>query len=291
MIKCPVCGQRISSMAMTCPHCGVAIKGHLRECPECGEWMLDSQKECPECGAAVGDVSRSNIAARGSVDNAAGGAGPEVNPSEEQERAPKPTHHLAWVIVILILLIGGGGGWAFIQYQQKRIEDEEYEKEMAERKAQQEAENAEVLRIAQQDSLDWQKALAENSTVAIERYISEHPEGIFIDQASELRNRLARAEVTENDKSVIRTMIESELTRKAADRKASLDKDVLGVHYSLGSSMKVDKIEASGGAIQYNVECQCTETLTRSDPTKEGSRTFMLHALLDADKKVVEINI
>lgn len=284
MIKCPECGQRISSMAMTCPHCGVAIKGHLHECPECGEWCLDSQKECPECGAELKNKASKteDTESQDVVTESSAQSTPTPEPENKQ-------HYLGWVIFILIVLIAFGGGWGYVQYQIKLKNDAEQADSL--NRMRDEMENAEVLRIQQQDTLDWQKALEENTVTSIERYMSEHPEGAYIEQASELKNKLVKAEVTDEDKSIIRTVIESELSKKASAKKSDVDKDVIGVHYSLGSNMKVTKVQASDGSFQFNIECSCTETLTRSDPTKEGSRTFVLRALLDADKNILEINI
>ena len=40
VIKCPECGQEVSTKADVCPHCGVAIKGNLKRCPKCNTIML-----------------------------------------------------------------------------------------------------------------------------------------------------------------------------------------------------------------------------------------------------------
>ena len=51
VIKCPECGQEVSTKADVCPHCGVAIKGNLKRCPKCNTIMLKEEEECPQCHA------------------------------------------------------------------------------------------------------------------------------------------------------------------------------------------------------------------------------------------------
>ena len=50
MIKCPECGQPVSTNAGTCPHCGIAVSGHLVKCPQCGAYNLDHLDRCVGCG-------------------------------------------------------------------------------------------------------------------------------------------------------------------------------------------------------------------------------------------------
>ena len=49
LIKCPECGQEVSSKAEICPHCGVKIAGNIKRCPICQRTMLMDARECPHC--------------------------------------------------------------------------------------------------------------------------------------------------------------------------------------------------------------------------------------------------
>ena len=51
MIKCPECGQPVSSRAPMCPHCGVPIMGNVKRCPKCGGFALMDARQCPSCDA------------------------------------------------------------------------------------------------------------------------------------------------------------------------------------------------------------------------------------------------
>lgn len=60
MIKCPECGERVSTMAGTCPHCGTNIAGNLKQCPNCNEYCLNSQETCPNCGTSFSIIEGEN---------------------------------------------------------------------------------------------------------------------------------------------------------------------------------------------------------------------------------------
>ena len=53
IIKCPLCGSKVSSQAYTCPQCNRKIKGHVRQCPKCTEWMTVDDNVCSVCGNVV----------------------------------------------------------------------------------------------------------------------------------------------------------------------------------------------------------------------------------------------
>ena len=61
MIKCPECGERVSTMAGTCPHCGINIAGNLKQCPNCNEYCLNSQDTCPYCGTPLSVITEEHI--------------------------------------------------------------------------------------------------------------------------------------------------------------------------------------------------------------------------------------
>ncbi|MBP3829187.1 MAG: hypothetical protein ILA06_02625 [Bacteroidaceae bacterium] len=49
LIKCPECGQQVSSKAPTCPHCGVRIEANIKRCPVCDSFVLMDAEQCPNC--------------------------------------------------------------------------------------------------------------------------------------------------------------------------------------------------------------------------------------------------
>lgn len=359
MIKCPECGQRISSMAGTCPHCGVGIKGHLRECPHCGEYMLDAQDECPECGQPVEpEVEENDV-----VTTQPGTQGESTDNSEKTSS----NSTLIWVIIVLLVVFCSGGYWAYSQWNQKQIESREYEAllETSDPKFYQQFledyPNSEYCRDVRErmeelielrnqwnkisatgdivqmenfidshpgspyvtvcrdiiDSLDWENAIRQNSEVAIENYIRKHPEGRYIDQASEHRNILARSKVSDADKALIRSNIEALLTHIASTQTSGIEtllgpdfefnhkpvctaddiiawakqrkeSDVLGLHYQINGELRVEK-KSDTDALLYQISFAMSETISRTDPTKQSEASYNVRIIMNADKKIIAL--
>ena len=54
LIKCPECGNSISSEATNCPHCGCPKSRYARSlCPECGAELSETTTICPQCGCPL----------------------------------------------------------------------------------------------------------------------------------------------------------------------------------------------------------------------------------------------
>ena len=68
LIKCPECGNEISSLARSCPNCGCPIdadetNGSQSEkcCPECGQSVNALDKSCPNCGYPINENESSDV--------------------------------------------------------------------------------------------------------------------------------------------------------------------------------------------------------------------------------------
>lgn len=59
MIRCPECGQEVSSTSEQCVHCGYKF----RVCPECGKVVSAESKECPSCGYHF-EITRPSVSAQ-----------------------------------------------------------------------------------------------------------------------------------------------------------------------------------------------------------------------------------
>ena len=284
MIKCPECGQRVSSMALTCPHCGVGIKGHLRECPMCGEWLLDDQPRCPECNSVVElKQADQNIPSDNDRNN-------QDNKDKQSPKKKKNSNTVIWVLVLLLLLIGIGVAWAFQAYSDYKEEERRmFEEEMKERRLEEEKRNKEFAEIQRKDSLDWVYAQEVNTVASMDRYLQLHPRGNYMDEAMMKRDDLKRTEVTEEDRSRIRNILESRLT-EASNRKPSVG-DIIGIHYQISGDLSITKEQTTTGSVQFYAKCKVSETISRTDPTKPTDSTFVLRAILDIDKNVMEINL
>ncbi len=290
MIKCPECGQRVSSMALTCPHCGVGIKGHLRECPMCGEWILDDQPRCPECNSLVEVKPQSDQDSSSGYDK--GNQDKQDNKGKQENQGKKKSSNtILWVLVFMVPLISIGAAWAITSYLDYKdaADRRQFEEELEERRMEEERRNKEFAEIQRKDSLDWVYAQEVNTVASMDRYLQLHPQGNYMDEAMMKREALKRTEVTEEDRSRIRNILESRLTEAATSKpKAG---DIIGIHYQISGDLSITKEQTTTGSVQFYAKCKVSETISRTDPTKPTDSTFVLRAILDIDKNVLEINL
>ena len=290
MIKCPECGQRVSSMALTCPHCGVGIKGHVRECPMCGEWILDDQPRCPECNSVVEVKPQSDQDSSSGYDK--GNQDKQDNKGKQENQGKKKSSNtILWVLVFMVPLISIGAAWAITSYLDYKdaADRRQFEEELEERRMEEERRNKEFAEIQRKDSLDWVYAQEVNTVASMDRYLQLHPQGNYMDEAMMKREALKRTEVTEEDRSRIRNILESRLTEAATSKpKAG---DIIGIHYQISGDLSITKEQTTTGSVQFYAKCKVSETISRTDPTKPTDSTFVLRAILDIDKNVMEINL
>lgn len=290
MIKCPECGQRVSSMALTCPHCGVGIKGHLRECPMCGEWILDDQTRCPECNSVVEVKPQSDQDSSSGYDK--GNQDKQDNKGKQENQGKKKSSNtILWVLVFMVPLISIGAAWAITSYLDYKdaADRRQFEEELEERRMEEERRNKEFAEIQRKDSLDWVYAQEVNTVASMDRYLQLHPQGNYMDEAMMKREALKRTEVTEEDRSRIRSILESRLTEAATSKPTA--GDIIGIHYQISGDLSITKEQTTTGSVQFYAKCKVSETISRTDPTKPTDSTFVLRAILDIDKNVLEINL
>ncbi len=290
MIKCPECGESVSTMAHTCPHCGVGIKGHLRECPMCGKWLLDDQTRCPECNSVVEVKPQSDQDSSSGYDK--GNQDKQDNKGKQENQGKKKSSNtILWVLVFMVPLISIGASWAITSYLDYKdaADRRQFEEELEERRMKEERRNKEYAEIQRKDSLDWVYAQEVNTVASMDRYLQLHPQGNYMDEAMMKREALKRTEVTEEDRSRIRNILESRLTEAATSKpKAG---DIIGIHYQISGDLSITKEQTTTGSVQFYAKCKVSETISRTDPTKPTDSTFVLRAILDIDKNVLEINL
>lgn len=290
MIKCPECGESVSTMAHTCPHCGVGIKGHLRECPMCGKWLLDDQTRCPECNSLVEVKPQSDQNSSSGYDK--GNQDKQDNKGKQENQGKKKSSNtILWVLVFMVPLISIGAAWAITSYLDYKdaADRRQFEEELEERRMEEERRNKEFAEIQRKDSLDWVYAQEVNTVASMDRYLQLHPQGNYMDEAMMKREALKRTEVTEEDRSRIRSILESRLTEAATSKPTA--GDIIGIHYQISGDLSITKEQTTTGSVQFYAKCKVSETISRTDPTKPTDSTFVLRAILDIDKNVLEINL
>lgn len=133
LIKCPECGDEVSSKADVCPHCGVAIAGNVKRCPVCQSYVLMAATSCPHCNTkfivpdeqaqtadskAGGDES---IMLEPSIETKPADAAtqqPVVVEGADSQPAPQPKKSGAfWWIVLIALLALAVAGVFFLEHR------------------------------------------------------------------------------------------------------------------------------------------------------------------------------
>lgn len=182
MIKCPECGEKVSTMAGTCPHCGVNISGNLKQCPNCNEYCLNSQNKCPYCGTTLSVVTVENVEQKEE----------KVIPEpKEKKKAPAKKSHKALIFsitfaVLVALIIGG---LFYLDYKNE-VDREEREYAMLENTSNPEYFNdflakhpdskhyqevKERLNALLDETEEWEKMMQNISRSEIEKFMSDHP--------------------------------------------------------------------------------------------------------------------
>lgn len=172
------------------------------------------------------------------------------------------------------------------------------------------------------DSIDWADAVKEETPEAIDRYLSLHPEGQHITEAASTKNDLAKRKITAEDKALVRGALETFLNNgmgkqdttairqccasemesfcgtqhatpaQIADyARKKMAKDVIGLHYLTGADMNIRRQSMPDSSLGYAVEFTIDETMARKDPTQNSARHYRASALLNAERKIVKLNI
>lgn len=182
MIKCPECGERVSTMAGTCPHCGINIAGNLKQCPNCNEYCLNSQDKCPSCGTSLSVVTEEKIEQQMEK---------EIPATTKTKKTPAKKSHKTLIFSIafatfVFLIIGG---LFYLDYK-NTIDREEREYAMLEDTSNPEYYNdflakypeskhyqdvKDRLNILLDETEEWEKVTKNISRSEIEKFMAAHP--------------------------------------------------------------------------------------------------------------------
>lgn len=181
MIKCPECGQPVSTNAGTCPHCGIAIAGHIHQCPACGAFNTENKLTCVVCGKEL-EIPQSHA--------------PNENPqmsSLSSVPEPKPKKKgssvISCLIVLAILLGLIAGGYFWFSHNQK-LQKEEREFSLLQKTTKPEYfqqflttypnskhfdEVQKRIRQLEAEEGEWKQALQANDKSKYEEFLHAHP--------------------------------------------------------------------------------------------------------------------
>lgn len=179
MIKCPECGQRVSSMAGTCPHCGVRIAGNIRECTNCGKILTKAQTVCPDC--------HTELPAEADEEPAPIQENREADCRRQRKGCWGKT--LAWLLTLLILAAATVAGLYYFDLQRKADREEKdyirlakvsnpefYRQFLADYpESGHRDEVTKRMTALQQEKDDWEKALHENTREGYRAFGAKYP--------------------------------------------------------------------------------------------------------------------
>lgn len=172
------------------------------------------------------------------------------------------------------------------------------------------------------DSLDWCEAKSKDSGEAIDRYLREHPDGRFAEEAAEIKNTMARTKVSPEERTAIlgrlndflANAIAKQDTKQAAAAidgkmqefcgkpdatpeqiaafaKDKMGKDVLGLHYEIRQDARIEKIRLADKTNCYEMDFTLDEILSRTDTSKPASKTYKTRARLDTQYRILSMDM
>lgn len=138
LIKCPECGQQVSSKAPHCPHCGVPIEHNVKRCPVCNSFVLMSAEECPQCNAKFARQTPPTMPGNPMppsppATNEPGNRQPQValagvpaNGMKDGQPEAKRQHrsHTPWYLLVLLILAIAIGGFFYWENQNQQATEE-----------------------------------------------------------------------------------------------------------------------------------------------------------------------
>lgn len=180
MIKCPECGERVSTMAGTCPHCGINIAGNLKQCPNCNEYCLNSQEECPYCGTALSAVTAENPEQEQQMQETI-----EVKEKPAKKSRKSLIFALTFATIIAIIICG----MYYLDYKNSKDREEreyamlentsnpEYYNDFLAKypKSEHYQEVKERLNVLLDETEEWSKIMQDVSRSEIEKFMNAHP--------------------------------------------------------------------------------------------------------------------
>lgn len=171
------------------------------------------------------------------------------------------------------------------------------------------------------DSLDWLVAKKANTAEAYNLYVTEHPNGVYIDEANNSLNVAKTKNITPKEKemlalvfrSVFRSIndrddegltsnfsdfISSFLGKSNASKSdviAFLNKiykdDITAMEWRANNDMKITKREIGIDEYEYSVDFSAKQKIEREDEDQETEANYRIKAKVNPDGKITELNM
>lgn len=189
IIKCPECGNQVSSRAPVCPTCGVEIAGKIKQCSNCGAFYFTDEQHCPSCRNGKTQTVTQNVKQKPMGQGTATAEKPA-----KKSRISRPILLTAFFIAIASFATL----WYFYNDAQSDKEQDDYiyavqssDPEILKSyllrypdapEAHRDTIESHLLKIQKGDE-DWTNALLSNSRSMLKKYLDENPESAHRQEA------------------------------------------------------------------------------------------------------------
>lgn len=172
------------------------------------------------------------------------------------------------------------------------------------------------------DSIDWMEATQKNTIEAYQKYIDEHADGMYIDQAHDAYTLLDSKKVNAEDKANISTIFTSFFNALANNDEATLvscvdiiltsflhkenankndvieymhkihnEAHVENVEFRLNNDWIIEKIDRGNGSFAFKVNFSIDKITQLSGDSNSSFDTFKVKASVSPDNKISELNM
>ena len=165
------------------------------------------------------------------------------------------------------------------------------------------------------DSLDWQQCCDLNTVEAYERYMTEHPDGNFYDEAEQAMKKIKAKDVTPEEQAVVANVLhrffvsinsrdENAIRETVADVFTLLDKtnatkedavafmrklykeDISSMTWQLPGTYDIKKREIGDGSYEYNVVFSANQKVEHTDKSKATVNNYRVTATINPEGKI-----
>lgn len=362
IIKCPECGHDVSDKAKTCPHCGVDIAGNVIHCPRCNKLFLAEQGSCPVCGSVVRKTKpapveeNTNNTKKASANNKRNAGGVWVwvsaflialvlvcvslyyywenkNAAETEayynameskspailqdylDRFDSNDAHRDSVLLLLSNFAKADSAWCVACETATRAAFADFVESYPESEYVVEAK----LRI---DTLDWNAAKKKNDAEAYKFYIDNNPNGIYLDEATSLFEKLDSKIINKSDSLMIIKLFDDyykALSDKDADKIKQLfaqpiesflakpnarvsdvvaymerlhaPKDVKAISFDLAGDWTIVKISSGKGRPKYEVGFTVDYKINRTNVNKKAFHSYKVSAKISPSGRISSLDM
>lgn len=172
------------------------------------------------------------------------------------------------------------------------------------------------------DSLDWEVALKDNNAQGYQHYLELHPDGLFSAIATDSKTRLAKLEVSNEERSMLSGSLDNFLSAMASGDESRVNSlisstmnfcgetnatganvvsfqklnfhhdDIIGVHFTVGGlNIKKKPSDATPGAYDFVVNASLDAVLNRTNTDSTGVQAWKITATLSPDRKFRSVDM